>query len=276
MNEAYKKFDLTGKTAYVTGGGTGLGYYMSRGLLRSGAKVMIAARREDVLKDAAAKLTEESGGNEVLYSALDLSDRNSIADSSNHAIKTLGGVDIFIGNAAQECLEMLDDIKDETIDHMLQLNVAANISLFRTFLPHMRTKKWGRVIFSSSVTSHRATAQEGASAYITVKGALNAFARVSAAEVGRDGITVNSLIIGLHLTDIIKGIVADLNQQQPGMGDGFINDYSSMTALGHPGDCQDIEGVIQLLASEAGRYMTGGEIAIDGGMGIMGKPNPVN
>src|ERR1700722_17188224 len=93
-------FDLTGKTALVTGGGTGLGYHMTRALLRSGATVLIAARREHVLHEAAERLNaERQGAGSVHCRAVDLSDRKSISDLARHAMQSLGGVDIYIGNA---------------------------------------------------------------------------------------------------------------------------------------------------------------------------------
>src|SRR5512137_3066637 len=100
--DAFKKFELTGKTALVTGGGAGLGYNVTRALVHSGAKVMIAARRGHVLADAAKKLMEETPGSEVLWHVFDLSKRDTISDLASHAIKTMGGVDIYVGNAAQD------------------------------------------------------------------------------------------------------------------------------------------------------------------------------
>jgi short-subunit dehydrogenase len=119
--DAFKKFDLTGKTAVVTGGATGLGYYMTRGLMRSGAKVMMAARRENVLKEAAATLRTETKSGEVLYHTVDLNQRDTIKAFADHAIKTMGGVDIFIGNAGQDIFEAVDKITDPVIDQMFQV-----------------------------------------------------------------------------------------------------------------------------------------------------------
>jgi NAD(P)-dependent dehydrogenase (short-subunit alcohol dehydrogenase family) len=275
VKDAFKKFDLTGKTAFVTGGGTGLGYYMARGLARSGARVMISARRQEVLAASAAKLSEESG-NEVLTCAIDLSDRKNIADVSRLAVETLGGVDIFVGNAGQEGKALAEEDPQEMLDNLMQVNFAANVSLMAAFLPHMKAKKWGRIIFSSSESSKRAVSI-GQSMYAASKGAINSFTRMSAAEVGHFGITVNSLIIGVFITEMLQTNVIDRFDQLYGDGAGakFVKDFAANTALGRLGNPEELEGQIQLLASDAGSYITGTEVIVDGGMHMMMRPNPV-
>lgn len=269
MQDTFKKFDLTGKTAFVTGGGTGLGYCIARGLARAGASVMIAARREDVLKASAERMTEETNGKQVLYSAVDLTDRKSIANTVEYATKALNGVDIFVGNAGQDMFEPFENVKDETIDHIFQVNVAANISLTRDFLPHMRQKKWGRLIYSSSITSHRSPADEGMTLYAATKGALNTFARAIANEFGRDGITANSLVLGVWKTEML---LDNLDRLGPEVAKVVTDAFENMTSLGRLGEGEELEGLVQLLASDAGSYITGTESVIDGGMDVMLKP----
>ena len=273
MNASFKNFDLTGKTAYITGGGTGLGYVMARGLSRLGATVMMAARREDVLRERANALSAETG-NKVLYATIDLSNPGNIAASAERAIATLKGVDIFIGNAGQDGLELIDRTTEAVVDDLFQVNVQSNISLVRLFLPHMRSKKWGRVLFSSSFTTRRGSPHEGFGAYAATKNGLNAFARVAACEAGHDGITFNSLILGTYMTDIMRGVIAGIDKEHgAGAGQAFLNTVASMTALGRLGQPDEVESIVQLLASDAGSYITGAEIPIDGGMSITMKPN---
>ena len=276
MDDTFKKFDLGGKTAYITGGGTGLGFVMARGMAHLGARIMIAGRREEILKASAARLQAETGQS-VSYATVDLADTRSVTSAAAHAINALGGVDIFIGNAGQDGLELLEKSTDGTISQLFQVNAIANFSLAKAFLPHMRSKKWGRVILSSSVTSKRGTAHEGMSAYAATKGALNAFVRVAACETGHDNITFNSLILGIFLTDILRGVVEQIAQQQgAAAAKGFMDGFSCMTALGRLGRPDEVEGVVQLLASDAGRYITGAEIPIDGGVSVTMKPNTIN
>ena len=274
MSNAFKKFDLTDKTAVVTAGGTGMGYYMTRGLMRSGAKVLIAARRENVLQEAAEKLRSESEAGEVLYHTVDLADRASIKSFSDYAIDTLNGVDIFIGNAAQDIFEPLDSIADANIDQMLQVNLSSNMELTRNFLPHMRQNKWGRILFSSSCTSLLSAAQDGMSIYTATKSALNSFARTAAAETGHDGITVNSLALGVYRTEMMDELLERMEQTAGAEAvKAYTDSYTSMTALGRLARPDEVEGMIQFIASDAGSYFTGTTTALDGGMTSMLRPN---
>ena len=266
-NEAYKSFDLKGKTAYVTGGGGGLGYYMARGLLRSGARVMIAARRENVLQEAVDKLRAETGNQEVSYQTVDLSHPDSIAASASRAIEALGGVDILVGNAGVEATQTLDVIDEGTTENVFQVNVFANMSLAKHFLPHMQVNNWGRMIFSSSILSKRGSSEEGFSAYAGAKSAINGFVRNAAVELGRSGITVNSIIIGMYMTDMVKKSLKASNDAKV-----TVDKMLSMTALGRFGDPENLEGPVRLLASDAGSYITGSELFVDGGLAINLKP----
>lgn len=273
MNDAFAKFDLTGRTAVVTGGGTGLGYYMTRGLARSGARVLITARRADVLAKAADELNAEVGAERVFCHTVDLADRPSVNALAEHAIDSFGWVDIFIGNAAQDFLEPLDDILDESIDQILQVNLTANIQLMRAFLPGMRARRWGRILFSSSASTVCAPANDHMAMYTATKGALNAFTRTAANEAGPDGITVNTLILGLFLTDMVKEAIEGYAQTYGAeAGAAFNRSFTNMTSLDRLGECEDVEGLVQLLASDAGGYITGANLAIDGGLSVMLRP----
>ena len=267
--DAFKKFDLTGKTAFVTGGGTGLGYSISRALAGSGARVVIAARREEVLREAAEKLTRETEGNEVLFRQLDLADRESVSRVAEEVLSDLGTVDIFVANAAAEKMQITDRISDSAIDRLMQVNVAANMALVRAFLPGMRAQKWGRVIMISSVGSLRAAGRVGMALYSASKAALNSYARVAAADAGHDGITFNNLNLGMYMTEIFQ---ASLDQMEPRARESTLRKFAENTALGRWGECSEIEGAIQLLTSDAGSYITGADLHVDGGLSIMMSP----
>lgn len=272
---AFRKFDLSGRTAVVTGGGSGLGYCISRALAQAGAKVLIGARREDVLARAAESLSADPLVVEkVRYAPVDLGDRESVAAFADRALSEFGGVDIFVGNAAQDGLEPLDAITNETMDQMFQVNVSANVELVRAFLPNMRKQRWGRFIFISSASAVLSSPHEGCAMYTSMKGALGTFTRTAATETGHDGITVNSLVMGMFLTDIVKAFMADFEAAQSGGGAAAEASFASMTALGRLGETHEIEGMIQLLASDAGSYITGTNLEVDGGMTIMLRPNP--
>ena len=275
MSDAFKKFDLSGKTALVTAGGTGIGFHLTRALAQAGAKVMIASRREQVLKDAAGRLMQDPLIEQVLYHTVDLTDHHSIKALADHAAAVMGGVDIFVGNAAEVGMEALDNISTDSAERVMQVNFHANVALTKLLLPHMRQQKWGRVMFSSTVGSMLGSPHEGMAIYGASKGALNAFVRTAATETGRDGITVNSMVFGFYVTEMMQESCAQMELTHSGAAKAFVDGYASMTAIGRLGECSELEGVIQLLASDAGSYITGSSMVIDGGMSIMLRPNAV-
>jgi NAD(P)-dependent dehydrogenase (short-subunit alcohol dehydrogenase family) len=277
MIAPFEKFDLTAKNALVTGGSAGLGFHMAKALARAGANVLIAARREDVLADAAKKLMQDPFIKNVAWHPVDLVNRASVVALAEHAIKEFGGIDILVGNAGATYVEQLVDINPETVDDGFQLNLTANMQLAKVFLPRMREKKWGRFIFSSSIASVSVGPLQGTAMYAASKAGLNAFSRQIAADMGRYGITANSLVLGFFLTDILSGAVKHMRETLgPEIAQKFVDDYVSSTALGRFGDPAEVEGLVQLLASDAGSYITGASIAIDGGMSIMMRPLATN
>jgi NAD(P)-dependent dehydrogenase (short-subunit alcohol dehydrogenase family) len=277
MTSAFERFRIDGKAALVTGGGSGVGFNIARALARAGAEVVIAARRESLLQSACERLNADPLiDGRVGYRVVDLADRIGTNVLASYLGATRGGIDIFVGNAAIPGNGMLNEMADELVDSVQRVNVTANIDLVRALLPHMRARKWGRIIFISSAASVRAPAQEGLSIYSAAKAALEAFGRAVAAEAGRDGITANSLILGTYRTEMYQESCAHLEKTNgPGSAKTFENFVASISALGRIGECEDIEGVIQLLASDAGRNITGSSIPVDGGMTIMLRPNPI-
>ena len=270
------KFDLTGKTAVITGGGTGLGYAMSRGLLLLGAKVLIAARREDVLRNAAAKLKSECSTDSVLFHTVDLNDRDSVKAFADYAQRTLGGVDIFIGNAGNGLAKPVEAINDTELDDCVRVNFTANFELARYFLPTMRERRWGRILFSSSTSAILSPgALVGVSVYAPMKAAVCSLARTLAMEVSAEGVNVNALVLGTYPTDINIAKKTDLEE---GMGHDVGNQYVEQmkvnTAVGRLGIPREVEGLVQLLATDAGSFITGQSIAVDGGMSSMIWANP--
>lgn len=274
MSHAFEKFDLHGRTAVVTGGATGIGFNMVQALARAGAKVLIGARRENVLLEAQATLQADPLIDEILIKPVDLGNRASIREFIDYANTEMGGVDILVCNAAQLMFEPLAEIADSTIDEMMQVNISANVELVRGFITGMRAKQWGRIIFCSSAMSRGSTAQDHAGMYTAVKGALNAYMRTVAAEAGHDNITANAIILGMYYTPLMQNNFDELDAVfGKGTGAAAKRQFASVTALGRLGDTAEVEGMVQLLASDAGKYITGAELPVDGGMSIMVRPH---
>ncbi|MET0545961.1 MAG: SDR family oxidoreductase [Caulobacterales bacterium] len=270
-------FDISGKNAVVTGGSMGLGYAMTGGLLDTGATVLISGRTLSSLQEAAARLEREHDAKgRVLVETVDLYDPQDVDAFSKKVLERTGGVDIFIGNAGAVHAEQIGQITRDTAERALQLNLLSNIFLVQAFLPHMRAKKWGRIIFSSSTASLLCAPLQGNIVYAASKSGINAFTRSIAGDIGRDGVTLNSLIIGVFWTSILEGVVADMKSQGAGdAADQMVRNFEIMTAAGRLGNPKELCGIVQLLASDAGSYMTGLTIPVDGGASIMMGPHPL-
>ena len=275
VHDRFEIFSLKGRRAVVTGGATGLGFHMAQSLLRAGAEVLIGARRENVLKEAVEQLNGSFDGQIASYLLVDLSDRSDIDAFAQSAIERLGGVDIFVGNAADVGKAEFSSIGAEAMARTVQVNLLSNIQLTQRFVPHMRNQRWGRLIFSSSINSI-AGAHRDTSVYATAKSGLNALARELAVDYGRDNITANSLILGFWLSTMnleeerrlreVEGDVAARN---------YLDRIGASIAAGRLGRPEEVEGVINLLASDAGSYINGSNLVVDGGKSIMMFPRAI-
>lgn len=276
MIAPFEKFDLSGKTALVTGGATGLGFSMARGLGRAGAKLILVARREAQLQHAAQQLLSDPLIRSVEWKSADLYDRSGVVDLASAVLGESGGVDIFVGNAATNLLKQIPDVEMEAIDELFQLNFSANVRLVQAFLPGMRERKWGRIIFSSSIGSIGVVPRQGSAIYGATKAAINSFARTLAADMGHDGITANAIVLGVYMTEMLERGQRERAKQGEEAARKFIAALSAKAALGRLGDPAEVEGVVQLLASDAGSYITGSSFVVDGGMSIMMRPSFVD
>lgn len=245
-------FDLTGKVALVTGGSKGLGLAMACGLAEAGADIVIASRHERELVPALEQIlqgTERRGA----WFVADLTERAAAQTLAEQALGAFGRIDILINNAGSNTPQPIDEIDDATWDRLVELNLSSCMALTRALVPQMKTRGWGRVIYISSIMAFISTA--GRSTYSATKAALVGMARAQALDLGSHGITVNCLAPGPFLTDLPKSVFSPEQQAKLAAG----------TALGRWGDPQELVGPALLLASEAGSYITGETLLVDGG-----------
>ena len=245
-------FNLKGKVALVTGGSKGLGKAMARGLAEAGADVVISSRHENELKSALDEILRGTNG-KGRFIVADMGRRDEVERLARTALEQMGRVDILINNAGTNIPQPIDQIKDDDWDRMLEVNLTSIMVLTRALVPQMKARKWGRIIHISSVMGF--VSKAGRNAYSATKSALIGLARANALDLGRDGITVNCIAPGPFLTELPARLLSDEEKQE----------FSRYTALGRWADPTELVGPILLLASEAGSYITGETLVVDGG-----------
>ncbi len=245
-------FDLTGRAALVTGGSKGLGLAMARGLAEAGANVAISSRHEDELA-AAAKVIGRGLNVRVEHLVADMTSRADVTRLASDALTRLGRVDILINNAGSNQPQPIDQIIDADWDRIVELNLTSCMALTRALVPQMKPRRWGRVIHISSIMA--LASKVGRDAYSATKAALIGMARASALELGPHGITVNCLAPGPFLTDLPGSLLSDEEKRR----------FAERTALGRWGEPRELAGPALMLASEAGSYVTGATLVVDGG-----------
>ncbi|WP_020470244.1 SDR family NAD(P)-dependent oxidoreductase [Zavarzinella formosa] len=252
MNTTQKLFDLTGRVALVTGGNKGLGKAMARGLAEAGADVFIASRNEAELGAAAEEIAAATG-RVVKHAIVDVSKRESVNQLAKTAIEQMGRIDILVNNAGMNAPQAIDTITDDVWDTVMETNLNSIMALTRAVVPQMRSRKWGRVIHISSIMGF--VSKEKRNAYSTTKTALIGLARASALDLGGDGVTVNCIAPGPFLTDMPGKLLSPEEKRA----------FAAMTALDRWGDPAELVGPMLMLASDAGSYVTGHTLVVDGG-----------
>ncbi len=249
---AVSMFDLGGKVALVTGGSKGLGKAMARGLAEAGADVVISSRHEGELKTALDDILRGTGRRGA-YVVADMSKRAEPGRLARTALEKMGRVDVLVNNAGTNKPQAIDAITDETWDAVLETNLTSVMALTRALVPQMKERRWGRIIHISSIMGF--VSKEKRNVYSATKAALLGLARASAIDLGPYGITVNCIAPGPFLTDLPGTLLSDAEKKA----------FADRTCLGRWGDVQELVGPALLLASEAGSYITGQALIVDGG-----------
>lgn len=245
-------FNLKGRVALVTGGSKGLGKAMARGFAEAGADVFISSRHDDELKAAAAEIAQGTES-KVRWSVADMTSRGDVKRLADTALKEMGRVDILVNNAGSNQPQVIDEITDEAWDRIIELNLNSCMAMTRAVVPQMKARKWGRIIHISSIMG--LASKSGRNSYSATKSALIGFARATALDLGKFGITVNCIAPGPFLTDLPMSVLSDQEKKV----------FADRTAVGRWGDPRELAGPALLLATDAGSYITGTTLTVDGG-----------
>ena len=246
-------FDLTGKVALVTGGSKGLGKAMARGFVEAGADIVISSRHASELEQALPEILSGTNSRGRWFVA-DMTNRADVDQLAASALEAMGRVDILVNNAGSNVPQAVDEITDDKWDQIVELNLTSCMRLTRLLVPQMKSRNWGRVIHISSVMG--LTSKPGRSSYSATKAALIGMARAMALDLGPFGITVNCLAPGPFLTDLPASVLSPAE----------LETFASRTAVNRWADPRELAGPALLLASDAGSYITGTTLLVDGGL----------
>lgn len=245
-------FDLSGKTALVTGATGGIGAAIARTLHAQGAGVILSGTREAVLAELAGEL-----GDRADVAPANLSDRASVEALAKTAEERAGGaIDILVNNAGITRDGLLMRMKDEDWEQVMQVNLTAGFQLSRALVRGMMKKRTGRIIGISSIVG--ATGNPGQTNYAAAKAGMVGFAKALAAEVANRGITVNVVAPGFIATAMTEGLPDAQKEKLLGA-----------VPAGRLGTAEEIAAAVVYLASDEAAYVTGATIHVNGGMAML-------
>ena len=255
------QFTMHGRKALITGGSLGIGLAIGETFARAGASVALVARRPDVLEQARAKVAA-AGAPKAVAIAADVGNAADCERAYKEAVAGLGGVDVLVNNAGTSQRGAFESISDELWQHDLDLKLFAAIRLARLALPSMKANRFGRIINILN-TGAKAPPAEGAPTAVT-RAAGMALTKVLAGEGAKHNVLVNGLLVGRIESDqwvrrhAAGGSNASLEEYYADMGKSL--------PMGRLGTSQEFANAALFLASDAGSYITGTAINVDGGL----------
>ena len=252
-------FDLTGRTALVTGGSRGLGLQIAHALGEAGAKVMLTARKAGELEEAVAQL--ESAGIDARWIAADCAVEQDIRRMADQTLERVGDVDILVNNAGAAWGAPAEDHPVEAWDKVMNLNVRGYFILSQHLAKKsMIPRRKGRIINVASIAGLGGNPPEMTTlAYNTSKGAVITFTEALACEWGKYGINVNAICPGFFPSRMTRGTLERFGEDK----------LAANAPLGRLGDDEDLKGITLLYASDAGKHVTGQWLAVDGGVSVV-------
>ncbi len=245
-------FDLRGRTALVTGASKGIGRAIALEFARAGADLLLCSRGEQSLTAAAGAIGEETGVRVESVTG-DMARREDVSRVAAEALKRFDAIDILVNNAGWNIPQAIDQIDDQNWDYLVELNLNSVMAMTRAIVPAMKKRRWGRVIHISSIMGLASTPERNG--YSATKAALIGMAKANALDLGSYGITVNCIAPGPIATEMPMSILSKEQQDT----------LAARTALGRWGRPDEIAGPALLLASEAGSFISGTCLVVDGG-----------
>ncbi|WP_295849476.1 SDR family oxidoreductase [uncultured Xylophilus sp.] len=252
-------FDLTGKTALVTGGSRGLGLQLAQALGEAGARIMLSSRKADDLEQAVAQLQDR--GIDARWIAADCASEADVIRLATDTLERMGPVDILVNNAGAAWGAPAEDHPVAAWDKVMNLNVRGYFLLSQQIAKRcMIGRRSGSIVNVASIAGLNGNRPGMQTiAYNTSKGAVINFTRALATEWGPYGIRVNAICPGFFPSRMTAGTLQALGAET----------LASHAPLGRLGDDEDLKGLCVLYASDAGKHITGQWLAVDGGVSVV-------
>ncbi|NKY52023.1 SDR family NAD(P)-dependent oxidoreductase [Nocardia vermiculata] len=245
-----KLFDLSGRTAIVTGGTRGIGLALAEGLACAGANVVVASRKPEACDKAAERMREL--GAEALGVPTHLGEVDALQALVATTVETFGGVDIVINNAANALTQPLESMQPAAVDKSFAVNVQGPVFLVQAALPYLKQSEHAAVLNFGSIGAFGFSG--GLAMYSAGKAALLSFTRSMAAEFAADGIRVNAVTPGAFDTDMVRNNPTEV-----------VEAMAAAPLLRRLGTPDELVGTMLLLCSDAGSFITGQTFVVDGG-----------
>ncbi|NDV48168.1 MULTISPECIES: SDR family oxidoreductase [unclassified Salipiger] len=246
-------FDLTGRTALVTGSTMGIGHALARGLAQAGAKVLLNGRNPQRLEEAVATLRSE--GLEADALGFDVTDHDSVRAAIDGYEAEHGPIDILINNAGMQHRGPLEEFEPEAFDRLMRTNVYSAFYVGQACARHMIGRGQGRIVNIASVQS--ALARPGIAPYTASKGAITNLTKGMATDWAKHGLNCNAIAPGYFKTPLNAALVADPE---------FSSWLEKRTPAGRWGEVDELVGACVFLCAPASSFVNGHTLFVDGGI----------
>jgi gluconate 5-dehydrogenase len=247
-------FDITGRTALVTGSSRGIGRALAQGLAEAGARLVLNGRDVQALEAAATQLRQSTSA-EVTTAPFDVTDAAQVARAINEIETTFGPLDICVNNAGMQRRAPLVDFPDADWHALLATNVTSAFLVGREVARRMQPRGKGKIINIASVQSE--VSRPGIAPYAATKGAIKMLTKGMCADLAGSGICVNAIGPGYFETELTQALVAD---------ETFSAWVRGRTPAGRWGRTEELVGTLLYLASDASAFVNGQIVYVDGGM----------
>jgi len=253
VNQVLRQFDLTGRTALITGSSAGIGHALAAGLAGAGARVVLNGRDPHRLEQAADRL--RSGGADVVAMPFDVTDGAAVAQAVNRIETEIGAIDILVNNAGMQRRGALEQFEEAHWHELMKTNVDSVFLVGQAVARHMIPRRRGKIINICSVQSE--LGRPNIAPYTASKGAVKMLTKGMAIDWGQYNIQVNGLGPGYFKTELTEALVNNVE---------FSTWLINRTPSRRWGDVQDLVGAAVFLASDASNFVNGHILYVDGGV----------